>query len=388
MRVIKQIAVPQNPDNINFPNGGILNETETEQGTPVVEEIYGDVLSNIYKILSLTNEVADGNQDKESTQYQLVNALKKWSNDLNDKEQVLSLAVDVWSVPFNLSILPDKYVFIAVAAEDYNPLIPYTFKGVEAAPSYSFSSTTGFSALDELLIVIDAAGVKAINLTQVIASAGAVTTSFGIPLAFNDTNVMTYEIEGKHVIDKPDAVDLRIQIRALSTDPLAEIYDMVILKGFVLCFVYLPGTVTYKFYQFDINDLNTAIYVPVSGIVIPVGSDNAPYMYTNGDKIYMTNAAGTTANDQDISELVYNPATPQITFSSTISINAAFQKTSNVIIKAGELFTLINSVLTKYNLASGVQTIINDFKAISGNIFQFNNFVYYTNGEIANKWTI
>ena len=49
MRAIKQLAIPQNTDLVKFPNGTILNETDTEQGTPVIEEIYGDVLTNIYK---------------------------------------------------------------------------------------------------------------------------------------------------------------------------------------------------------------------------------------------------------------------------------------------------------------------------------------------------
>lgn len=388
MRTIKQLAVPQDTNLAKWPQGQIQNETDTLPGTPVIREIYGDILTNIYKILELTGIIPDGTEDAEDTQYQIVNALRKWTNELNDKEQVLSLAGTVWSVPFDLSLLPDKYVFIAKTGDAYDSAQAYTFKGTEVAPVYSFISSTGFNASDEVLVIIDQAEVRVISLTQLTASSIKEFTVFGVPLAFNDTDVLRYESVGNILSDIPSVVDLQTQIRTLSADPLAEIMNIVILKGFVLCFVYLPNTITYKFYHFDINDLNTAIAVPITGIAIPIGTDNTPYFFTDGVDLYITNSAGTTVNDFEITKLSYSPATPTIAFISTISLNVAFKKTTNSIIKGGELFTLINSELRKYNLGSGVQTIIDDFKALNGVLFLFNGSVYYTNGEVATKWVI
>lgn len=388
MRTIGQLAIPKDTDLVKFPDGTVLNETETVEGTPVVREVLGDVLTNVYKILRLTKETPDGLEDTEVTKYQLVNALKKWTNDLNDKEQVLTLAATVWSVPFDLDILPNKYVFIAIASDNFNPLIAYTFKGTGAAPIIGLTSATGFNASDEILVVIDTAGVRVISLTKVSAQADKEFTVFGQPLSYNSTSVIKYETNGKLLSDAPSIDDLRNTIRTLNADPLTEVFDMVILKGFVLCFCFLPGTTTYNFYHFDLIDLNTAIAVPVTGIIIPIGSDNKPFMYTDGTDIFVTNATGNTANDNDISKLTYTPATPTIAFVSTITINAGFVKTSNVVVKGGELFTFITSVLKKYNLSSGAQIIINDFETINGIIFQFNGFVFYTNGEVATKWII
>ncbi len=70
MRTIKQLSVPQNTA-INLPDGGIKNETDTEDGTPVVEEIYGDILSNNYKLLEEVGIDPTGTQDNEDTQYQI-----------------------------------------------------------------------------------------------------------------------------------------------------------------------------------------------------------------------------------------------------------------------------------------------------------------------------
>jgi len=387
MRTLKQLPVPQDTDLVKFPQGTIVNETDIVVGTPVVRELYGDILTNIYKMLSLTGLSPTGTEDSETSQYQIVEALNKWANELNDKEQVLSLAGVVWSVPFNLDILPDKYVFIARASDSYNPAVSYTFKGINTNPNYALSSL-GFDASDEVLVIIDQAGVRVISLTRIASSQSQTFNVFGQPLSFNSTGLMYYNTEGQLLNDTPSISDLRAKVRAVSTDALAEIYDMVILKGFVLCFTYLPGTTTYKFYHFDLNDLNTAINVPVTGIAIPVGSDNEPYMYTDGNDIYITNTAGTTGNDEDISKLSYTPATPTIAFISTISLNAAFQKTSNVVIQGTDLFTYVGSVLKKYSLLTGNETIIDDFLTIIGVIFNFNGAIYYTNGEVATKWTI
>jgi len=388
MRTIRQLAIPQDTDIVEFPQGTIKNESESEDGTPVIREIFGDILTNIYKILNISGILPDGTEDTETTKYQIVDALKLWTNQLNDIEQILTLGGTVWSVPFNLDILPNKYVFISKASDNFDPLVSYTFKGSGATPTFPLTSVTGFNASDEILVIIDTSGVRVISLTQITGSKEQVFTPFGIPIAFNSTSIVKYESNGKLLSDLPSVDDLQQKIRTLSTDPLAEVMDMVILKGFVLCFTFLPNTITYNFFQFDINDLNTAINVPVTGIVIPVGSDNFPFIYTDGSDIYATNAMGTNSNDNDVSKLTYTPATPNITFVSTTTINAGFIKTSNVIIQAGFLFTFILSILKKYNLSSNTEIVVDNFDTIIGTIFNFDGSVYYSNGEVATKWTI
>lgn len=387
MRTIKQLAIPQDTDVAKFPQGTILNETDTIVGTPVVREIYGDILTNIYKILDITKVTPTGTEDDELSQHQIVDALKKWTNELNDQEQVLTLNSLVWSVPFDLSILPDKYVFIARASDDFDKLQSYTFKGLNASPTYSLTST-GFDASDELLVIIDQSGVRVLSLTQITSSQTQVFNIFGQPLAFNDTSLMAYDTDGSILRDEPTINDLRSSVRSVSTDPLAEIMDMVILKGKILCFCFLTNTITYKFYQFDVITIGAAVNIPVSGIVIPVGSDNNPYMYTDGTDIWLTNTAGTLADDKGVSKLSYNEATPTLTFINTVSLAAGFVKTTNVIIQGDFLYTFINSELIKFNLLTGSEVSSIDYKTIIGRIFNFNDSIYYTNGEVANKWVL
>jgi len=126
MKTIKNIAVPQD-SSAQFPFSTIKNETDTENGTPVIREIYGDVLTNLYKLLQVVGITPTNTEDSDITQYQILEALKKLPNSLNDIEQVLSLSGLVWNVPLDTDYLPNKYFFVARASDNYVSGTTYTF---------------------------------------------------------------------------------------------------------------------------------------------------------------------------------------------------------------------------------------------------------------------
>jgi len=113
MRTVKHLPIgtPQNPNTTRFPDGGIVNETTTSKGTPIVEEIIGDILENSYAILRAAKIEPNGGQDGEDTEHQLLKALKSLTNDLNDSEQSLTLDGTVFSIPLNLALFPEKYFY-------------------------------------------------------------------------------------------------------------------------------------------------------------------------------------------------------------------------------------------------------------------------------------
>ena len=47
MRTLKQLGFIHDVNYTLFPQGAILNETDNNDGTPVVREVYGDILSNV-----------------------------------------------------------------------------------------------------------------------------------------------------------------------------------------------------------------------------------------------------------------------------------------------------------------------------------------------------
>lgn len=158
--------------NANYPDGAIINETTSQPGTAVVEEVYNDVLVNVFKIIDLVLGGTNGIADNESTSYQLLAALQKLPNTQNDIEQVLTLASTTFTLSLDITKIPNKYFVFAKAVGTYNPATTYTFKGSTPTPSYSFTAPNGFNSGDELLIIINQAGVIAYTFAGGVPASG------------------------------------------------------------------------------------------------------------------------------------------------------------------------------------------------------------------------
>lgn len=383
MRVIKQLLVPQNTDP-KFPFGTVLNETDTEDGSPVVEEIYGDILTNIYKLLQDVGIVPTGTQDNDDTQYQILEALKNLPNTLNDIERVLSLTGTVWSIPVNIDYLPNKYFFIGRAAEDYVVGNTYTFKGTTAT-EYNLTSD-GFKSGDELLIILDNSAVRVYSLSKTNEQSVDILSTMGSLLAFNDTNKIWYQEGGVLMSDMPSVDDLEARIRVDISDVTALVHDIFVIGGKVLCFCSIPASINYFFRQFDLNDLSSSIAVSLISESFSSVVDNSPYVFVENGFVHITNNMNDDTRDYSISKFTYDSSLATLTFVSTVNLDLTFVKGTNTAIKGGFIYTFVLGELCKFNLSSGVKTTIGQFPLISGQIFSFNGFIYYNSGEVSKKW--
>ena len=382
MRVVNDISVPYNEDT-KFPFGSIKNETPTEQGTPVVEEIYGDILTNNYKMLQEVGITPTGTQDSDTSQYQILEALKLLPNSLNDIEQVLSLTATTWDVPFNLTYLPDKYHFVARAAENYVAGVVYDFKGTGVA-TYPFLSS-GFNGGDLILVTIDVSGVRAYSLSALSGASVDVLTPLGTPVSYNDTNNMFYFDSGSLMSDTPSIDYLQSIIRVDLADGTIVLNDVFVVGGMVLCFCLIPATNDYIFREFDISDLSVSTPVSID-ISLANATDYVPYAYFDGTNMYLSNSANGVINDFDFKQFNYTAGS--LISVSSFSIDSSFVKTTNAVIKNGLLYTLINGELNSFNLTTGAKISVDTYPGISGNIFIFNSEVYFGSGEVAKKWII
>lgn len=386
MKTIKNLQVPQDTNRAKFPFGTIKNETDTEPGTPVVREIFGDILTNVYKILQYTGVTPNGTEDSEDTGYQLLDALKKFANELNDVEQVVSLSGNTWSVGINIDTLPDKYVLFCRMADKYQSGVNYTFAGT-GNKTYPLTSPTGFNASDEVILVIDQAEVRVYSLTgKSMSVGGGVFPIFGNPVPFNNTDTIYYESSGQLLTDEPKTHNLQQIIRLAESNSTLYVNEIMVLKGYVLCVAFDTAAVTYRFFQFALSDLSTPEEVAISGI--PTGTDNAPYVYTDGEYIYITNGGGATANDYELKKFAYDPAAPSLTFSQSVALDQDFEKSTNVVVRDGSLVSFVEGVLKKYNLSTGAGTLIGQFNTLLGIIFNYKGEIYYSNGEVAKEWTV
>ena len=385
MRTIKNLPVPQNSD-AKFPFSTIQNETDLVDGTPVVEEIYGDVLTNLYKLLQTTGVTPTGTQDNDLTQYQILEALKKLPNTLNDIEQILTLTGTVWSIPLPIELLPNKYFFVSRATDAYANGGTYTFKG-SGATSYPFTSS-GFKASDELLLILDTSGVRAYSLAFLDSISDEIFTVMGLPIAFNDSNKMYYQSGGNLISDTPSINYLESIIRVNVSDGTVLVNDILISNGYALCFCLIPSTNTYFFRQFALTDLSVSFAVALVGTSFANASNFSPYVYMKQGTVYVTNAMNANANDYSITKLIYSVGGATLTLASSLDLDATFVKTSNSVVKNELLYTLISGVLTSYSLTTGTKTVLGDYGSINGNLFGFNGKTYFSSGEVAKAWTL
>ena len=383
MRTIKNLAVPQNTD-AKFPFSTILNETDTNDGTPVVEEIYGDVLTNIYKLLQKVGITPTGDQDSDVTQYQILEALQKLPNTLNDVEQILSLTGTVWSINLPIELLPNKYFFFAKATDLYQPGASYTFKGT-GPTVYPFSSN-GFKASDELLLILDTTGVKAYSLSVLDTVSDEIITPMGLPLAFNDSDKMYYQTDGNFISDTPSVNYLEHIIRVNVSDGTVILNDIFVMNGYALCFCLIPASNTYFFRQFALSDLSVS--VAVTGITFGNTTNHSPYVYAKQGVVYVTNGANGTANDYAVNKYNYTGSTASMASVSSVNLDVSFVKTSNAVVVGDNLFTLVSGIFTKFSLNTGIKTDLGNYGGISGNIFGFNGKTYFGSGEVAKRWVL
>lgn len=386
MKVLGNQSIVKDVD-VKYPFGAnIQNETDVLDGTPVVREVYGDILMNIYQLLKSSGITPTNTEDNDDTQYQLLDALKKFANSYNDIEQVLTLTSNQWSVPFDLEILPNKYVFFARPTDSYVSGTVYTFKG-NGATVYSLTSQTGFNASDEVIVVIDSGTVRVYSLT-LLNTMNEVFTVMGQPLSFNDSADVYYQENGNILTDYPSVGYLENVIRVLAGDGALIVNEMFLLKGKILCVVYDSTNITYRFFDFNINDFATATEIAVNGGSLPVGSDFNPYFYCDGDNIYITNKGGSTVDDYSLEVYSFDNLTDELTYTSTINLETGFIKTTNVVIKNTDLFSLIGGSFKKYSLTGATVTDLGNYNGVIGNIFVLNGNYYFTSGEVAKRWTL
>jgi len=382
MRKISQLPVVKQVD-ADFPNGAIINETDTNDGTPVVREIYNDILVNAYKVLDVTGVEADGEEDKEGS-YQLVEALQKLPSLLNGVEHSLSLSSGVWSIPVDLAFVPNKYIFIARATDAY---VSGTFKGLNATPNYTFTSA-GFNAGDEVLIIKDNSGVRAYSLMVSTTGGGSslnlLPTIMGMPLQYNNDTMLRYQSNGKIMTDAPTVNNIQSTIRTFVSDAGVLLTDMFITQNKLICVVYFPTQITYKFYDFNLSNLNAPTLMSISGFTIPVGADFSPYFYADDQYIYITNDNGTTVNDNRVT--IASIGTHSLSYSSLVTLDTGFVKTTNGAFKNKNLYTFVSGKLSRFDINTGALTDLGLYDSVIGQLFSFKDSIYFGSGEIAQKW--
>lgn len=392
MRTIKQLPEGTSiEENLElFPQSTIVNQTPTKRGTPVVREIYGDPLTNIYAILKEAGLEPNNLEDNEENGYQLLEAIKNLPNKLNDIERVLNKNSNIFSVDLKLSLLPNNYFFIAKSAEEYLGEVSF-FKGTENT-LIPFECLTGFSSNDELIIIINSEKVRAYKISgsNSATSTSEVFNVLGTPLPFSDSGKIWYSDNGKLYNDAPLSVDLKLFAATKIGNPNVEVYEVFIVRNYVIYLVFSKENFKYYFFKCPLNNLVSGSLeaVEMSGKTFGESSDFKPFVYSDGKFVYITNGTNQNASDNvlDVFDIEYQSMS--LKYSSTVTIDNLFLKSTNTVILNGKLFQLISGDLRRFPLSSDNSNQLAIIEAFVGVIFSFRNKCFYTNGEVAKNWTL
>jgi hypothetical protein len=381
MRTIKGQDLVRNEDNL--PDGGLVNETINQQGTPVVEEIYGDIHSNIYKVLRDAGVTPNEIQDNEQNGYQFLKALKLLANELNDIEQVLTVDGFVVEINIKLSSLPDEYLFIGKITENLSPG-DYALKGSEPnALLLTVEDNIISSSVVLLKINQNGCTIKSISRQEV----DFLNVSFGNPLSYNSSSMMYYYNEGNVFTDYPENYSLQDLINVYEGNLENKVVQVILFKNRFFCLTCSTQDDQYNIYSINLNDLTV---VENKNISLQNVSDNLPHMYCNGISIILSNSSlggsNNSVNDSDLAFLSFNENLNTLSILNYEQLDSRFKKTTNLVALKDSFLVYTQGNLFTYPFDGADRSFLGNFKTVNGMIFSFNNSNYHSNGEIATKW--
>lgn len=374
MRVLRQLGVAQDGDLSKFPDGQIQNEDDSNgtEGTPVVRELYGDIITNIYAIMRDAGIVANGSEDSEIVGHQLLNAFKQFSNATNDIEQVISISGTDVTIPLDLSVLPDKFVFIGKLSDDLTSGVSYT---VNSTLNLTVSKTINASA--NVVCILDISGVRIVDLSDLDGSETTIHTPLGAPLSFNDTDTVYYLSQGVLMTDTPTSYNIQDTIRTSSGEATAIVTDAIVFNGkLIVSYVYGALLDNARIATIDLSNLNSVENDNVRSLEL------SQYMYCDGSFVYFTNYLD--GNDYTIEKNTFSGTAFNLV--SSFDIDTNFVKTTNVFVKNDNVYTFLNGNLIAYPLSGGSSTSVGNYPSTNGVVFAQNGNIYYSNGNFASKW--
>ena len=285
MRTLKELGYPQDTNTAEFPDGQIRNKTETVTGTPVAREVYGDILTNIYKVLRNAGIAPNELEDSETNGYQLLNALKVFANQLNDLNQVVTVGANSLGVNFDFDNLPNNYVFIGKLTDNYVKNIIYTFSGT-GLNTYSITASENIKSGSKVLIALNQSQIEITSLESV-RDYDALLTPFNGLIGFNSTDKNHYLSDGFILTNVPESFNVQQTIRVAQGDNTIVIYDAVIHKDKLIVMGKPSAAVIYSFYVFTLTNLNSllaTITYTQDGV-----TDFLPSLYADENFIYISN---------------------------------------------------------------------------------------------------
>jgi len=154
-----------NSDLVNYPGGRIRDNDGTNNGTPVNRSVYGDLHSNISKLMRLYAITPSGLPDNETNGYQLIEALRSLASK-NDFIYPLSTNGTILNVDIKFSqMLVNEYI-VCLAA--FNKASETQIKGIGAG-TFAITYSGNFKTNEYVRVVKTSGGVSIIRIADALS---------------------------------------------------------------------------------------------------------------------------------------------------------------------------------------------------------------------------
>ena len=389
MRTIKNLPVPKETDLSKFPYSTVINETETIDGTPVVREIYGDIITNLYALLVDRGIIPNEIEDNELNGYQILEAIKLNVNKLNDVHRVLENVLEnVYRIDIDFNLISDRYPIFVKSPE--NILLSESFrkiiyledaKGVRKVINFNKQVFAG----DELLFIISDE-VTAVNLIHNDLYEDKVELNIqGVPLSYSTSNLNDYMSDNTLIYNDGSSVDL-----SQFLDVNSIVRDIVLLNDFYFIFCIDETDDKLHLYKYKRGDNN------IEEILIQGINDNnqTPGLRTSNAQMYVfknnvafSHKGGNVFNPYIISMFNYDGSNllkhvSDVTLDNSFSGSSSYFMDNDFIIMADTL----SQDLCKYNFSGGKESIYK-IKQNVVNLYTKNSIDRYIQvDETAVKW--
>jgi len=165
MRLLKNQPNVNNSDPTNYPFGRIQNNTGAGNGTPVNEQIYGDIHVTIAKAMDLYGIIGNDLPDNEVIGYQILDAFIALASK-NDFVLPLSVSGGIIQVPIKLGYMKENEQVVCKAGFDMST--ETQIKGSDTTV-FSFSANGSFKANEYVRLIKTSIGVTLVRLVDNIS---------------------------------------------------------------------------------------------------------------------------------------------------------------------------------------------------------------------------
>jgi hypothetical protein len=388
MRSLKGLGLVHDTNYALFPQGAIKNETDNEEGTPVVREVYGDLLMNIYAILKDRGINLNDVEDSQQNGYQLLDALKLIYNQYLDASQILSKNGANWFINIDTSLIPDKAVLFVRSTEDMVKNISINVLDI-AGEFLSVSPKTNVKTGDDCVLIYDASGGRLYSLNPDSSKEISIDSFvvYGNPIPQNKSLPIVWYFQSGILSNMNlEFYDIQDAVRRKFSNSTLEVRNVGQIDSYFLCLVYKPVDFSYSFVSFfngNFSNPQEVSFVGFSPIFNGV-EDYKVNVYFQNDEVFATNKAGNSIENNEISKFVFNPTTNQLIFQADILVNISFEKIQNTSIIDNRLISLDSSRISTYDFSGG-KTTKETFGQLIGQLFRVADNIYFGNGYNAIK---